>query len=67
MSKPGFAFGLMLMLAMTGWLLVRPGPPAAQAAQALETVSYEAFSDDEASHRYVSSQPRHWRHLLIKK
>jgi hypothetical protein len=49
---------------MAGWLLVRPGPPAAQAAQ---TVSYDAFSEDEAAHRYASNQPRHWRHLLIKK
>jgi hypothetical protein len=64
MSKTRFAFGLTLLFAMAGWLLVRPGPPAAQAAQ---TVSYDAFSEDEAAHRYASNQPRHWRHLLIKK
>jgi hypothetical protein len=67
MSSTRFAIGLALFLATTGWLLVRPGPPIAQAAQALETVSFDEFSEDEAAHRYVSSQPRHWRHLLIKK
>lgn len=64
MSKTRFAFGLILVLAMTVWLLVRPGPPMAQAAQ---SVQFDAFSEDEAAHRYATNQPRHWRNLLIKK
>ena len=64
MSKASFIFGLTITLSLVSWLTVRPGPPVAQAAQ---SVQYDAFSEDEAAHRYATSQPRHWRHLLIKK
>ena len=68
MSKTGFVIGLSFMLTLTGWLMVRPGPQTAHAAEATQEIQDDGvFSEDAAIHRYATSQTRHWRHLLIQK
>jgi hypothetical protein len=52
------------VVGIVGYCLVKSiGKPA----RAAEAVRVEPFSEDESLHRYANNQPRHWRHLLVKR
>lgn len=64
MSKSKIIVGLTVLIGLGIWLSIRP---ASRAISAPPTITYDAFTEENAAHRFATSQTRHWRHHLINK
>ena len=61
MTKARVLFCLTVILTLAGWASVRTGSRTASAQSPLVD---DPFTEENATHRYVNNQPRHWRQML---
>lgn len=61
MTKVRVLVGLTIVLTLVGWVTLRPGP---RSAVVNFPTAYDPFTEDNATHRYATSQTRHWRQMV---
>src|SRR5215468_9386822 len=68
MTRRQLLFVAFLTAGLTTWAVVRPGKAvhAGTPTDAL-TAGYGANDEDTATHRWATSQARHWRQLMIQR
>ncbi|MFO0935594.1 MAG: hypothetical protein U0798_03645 [Gemmataceae bacterium] len=65
MNKSRMLFCLSIIAILSVWAIVRPSGNNSASAQS-QSVN-DPFSEENALSHYASSQPHHWRQMLIKK
>lgn len=65
MSRFAYLFVLTTIIAITGWVILRPSKTVG-AAESSE-VAFGENTEEVAQHRWSHNAPRHWRSLMVKR
>ncbi|MCE9533083.1 MAG: hypothetical protein K8T89_18450 [Planctomycetes bacterium] len=73
MKRKNWALIVLSVVGITGFILSRTvwGPPssagAAEPVHAVSSAEPDIDEPSDAQRRYMSNQPRHWRHVVVKR